>query len=120
MLTDEENISVRGLEQIKSIVDKMQDRQMRIQRYKSKKRNWDRQVSYRGRSKVAETRLRIKGRFISKEDQKSINKLLNYSGKQEDFFDQKKNLDIEKFDQRTHLFDYAKDPKCIPKKQILT
>ncbi|CAD8076962.1 unnamed protein product [Paramecium sonneborni] len=117
-LTDDENISNRGLEQIKTVMDKYQERQQKIQRYKNKRRNWERKISYSGRSQVAEQRLRIKGRFISKEDQQSIKKLI-CNKQQEDFYDKKHNLNIEKFHQHTKLFTYAEDPKMIPKKQIL-
>lgn len=42
------------------------DRNQKIEKYKSKKRNWKKKISYDCRKKVADTRLRIKGRFISK------------------------------------------------------
>lgn len=42
------------------------ERSMKIERYKNKKRNWQKKIAYDCRKKVADTRLRIKGRFISK------------------------------------------------------
>jgi hypothetical protein len=42
------------------------ERSLKIERYKNKKRNWAKKISYDCRKRVADTRLRIKGRFISK------------------------------------------------------
>lgn len=42
------------------------DRNQKIEKYKNKKRNWKKKISYDCRKKVADARLRIKGRFISK------------------------------------------------------
>ncbi|CAD8044296.1 unnamed protein product [Paramecium primaurelia] len=117
-LIDDENISNKGIEQMKTMMEKYSERQFKIQRYKNKRRNWDRKISYQARSQVAEQRLRIKGRFISKQDQQSIKKLINHK-KQEEFYDQKHNLNISKFQQHTKLFQYSSDPNKIPKKQIL-
>jgi hypothetical protein len=69
-------------------------RQISIQRYKSKRRNWFKRVAYECRKKVAEDRLRVKGRFISKQDQLNIAKLVPVA---ESVFDEKKNLDLRKF-----------------------
>ncbi len=53
---------------------------MKIQRYKNKKRIWNHPVSYSCRKRVADNRLRIKGRFISKKDTDQINALINSNG----------------------------------------
>jgi len=42
------------------------ERNLKIERYKNKKRNWNKKIAYDCRKRVADTRLRIKGRFISK------------------------------------------------------
>ena len=42
------------------------ERSLKIEKYKAKKRNWAKKISYDCRKRVADTRLRIKGRFISK------------------------------------------------------
>ena len=42
------------------------ERSLKIERYKNKKRNWQKKIAYDCRKRVADTRLRIKGRFISK------------------------------------------------------
>ena len=44
------------------------ERQYKIERYKNKRRNWIRKISYDCRKRVADSRLRVKGRFISKKD----------------------------------------------------
>lgn len=44
------------------------ERQFKIERYKNKRRNWIRKISYDCRKRVADARLRVKGRFISKKD----------------------------------------------------
>ena len=50
------------------------ERYAKIKRFKEKKlnRNWDKKIFYDCRKKVADKRLRIKGRFIRKEDQKKL------------------------------------------------
>lgn len=48
------------------------ERQVKIERYKAKKRNWKKKVAYTCRKQVAEKRLRIKGRFLSKEDSERL------------------------------------------------
>ena len=45
---------------------KRYERSLKIEKYKNKKRNWAKKISYDCRKRVADTRLRIKGRFISK------------------------------------------------------
>lgn len=42
------------------------ERSLKIEKYKNKKRNWMKKISYNCRKRVADSRLRIKGRFISK------------------------------------------------------
>eukprot|EP00744_Colponema_vietnamica_P001186 GILI01001990.1.p1 GENE.GILI01001990.1~~GILI01001990.1.p1 ORF type:complete len:389 (+),score=74.96 GILI01001990.1:121-1167(+) len=51
-----------------------EQRQLRIQKYleKKKRRNFDRKVSYDCRKRVADSRLRIKGRFVRKEEANAI------------------------------------------------
>jgi len=46
--------------------DKKSERLIKIQKYKNKKRVWEKKISYDCRKKVADSRMRIKGRFISK------------------------------------------------------
>lgn len=50
------------------------DRYLKVKRYldKRQKRIWMKKVSYSTRKDYAEKRIRIKGRFINKEDQKEI------------------------------------------------
>ena len=50
------------------------DRYLKVRRYleKRQKRIWMKKVSYSVRKDFADKRLRIKGRFIKKEDQKDI------------------------------------------------
>ena len=50
-------------------------------------------ISYDCRKKVADARLRIKGRFISKKDSEKINKLVD--GRQDEAFNGKNNLKCE-------------------------
>ena len=64
------------------------ERHFKIERYKNKKRNWIRKIAYDCRKRVADSRLRIKGRFISKKDSEKIQKLVG--GKQEEAFNEKK------------------------------
>lgn len=48
------------------------DRTQKIEKYKNKKRNWKKKISYDCRKKVADARMRIKGRFISKKVKVSL------------------------------------------------
>ena len=52
----------------------LQERYLKIKRYKEKKerRIWTKKIFYDCRKQVADKRLRIKGRFIRKEDQKKL------------------------------------------------
>jgi hypothetical protein len=91
-------------------------RQMSIQRYKSKRRTWGKKVAYECRKKVADDRLRVKGRFISKEDHENIVTLLPTDPKS--VFDGKNNLDLRKFQSKFKLFTRV-NPKRISKRTIL-
>lgn len=71
-------------------------------------------MAYECRKKVADDRLRVKGRFISKEDQDNIAKLVP----PEVVFDEKKNLDLKKFQRKLKLFAHV-NPKKISKDAIL-
>jgi len=48
----------------------VEERQRKIERYRAKKslRVWEKRINYNCRKQVADKRLRIKGRFISKEE----------------------------------------------------
>lgn len=48
------------------------ERAYKIERYKNKRRNWIRKISYDCRKRVADSRLRVKGRFISKKDTQTV------------------------------------------------
>lgn len=63
------------------------ERQHKIERYKAKKRNWLRKVNYSCRQTQAKGRLRIKGRFISRENEEHL--INKYD------FTQKKTIDPE-------------------------
>ncbi len=83
------------------------ERSLKIERYKNKKRNWQKKIAYDCRKRVADTRLRIKGRFISKKVtlptinlplniySKDSEKIQQLVGKQEEAFNDKKNLNLE-------------------------
>lgn len=53
---------------------KYTERQLKIQKYleKKRKRTWHKKISYSCRKKVADQRLRVKGRFISKKQADSL------------------------------------------------
>jgi hypothetical protein len=78
------------------------ERSLKIERYKNKKRNWAKKISYDCRKRVADTRLRIKGRFISKKDSEKIQQLV---GKQEDAFNEKKNLNLDYLTSKFNISD---------------
>ena len=54
-----------------------EERQTKLQRYREKKKNrvWSKKINYNCRKKVAENRLRIKGRFVTKEQAIVLQKL---------------------------------------------
>jgi hypothetical protein len=47
---------------------RLYERQIKIDRYRSKRRNWLKTVNYNTRKQQADRRIRIKGRFLSKQD----------------------------------------------------
>lgn len=55
----------------------LRERQKKIQRYTAKRdrRQWEKKISYDCRKVVADKRLRIKGRFIRKEEQMELLKM---------------------------------------------
>lgn len=82
------------------------ERSLKIERYKNKKRNWTKKIAYDCRKRVADTRLRIKGRFISKKDSEKIQQLV---GKQEDAFNDKKNLNLDYLTNRFNITGDAEE-----------
>lgn len=90
----EDNMLLSQAEMYNKIREKNRyERSLKIEKYKNKKRNWAKKISYDCRKRVADTRLRIKGRFISKKDTEKIVKLVD--GKQEEAFNEKKNLNLD-------------------------
>ncbi len=57
--------------------EKAYNRMICIQRYKNKKRIWNKKIQYKCRKEIADGRLRFKGRFISKNDQNDMFQLVN-------------------------------------------
>ena len=59
---------VRSLLKIKNLKEVKSTRRLKVERYleKRRKKTWDRKICYNCRQKVAEERLRIKGKFIKK------------------------------------------------------
>ena len=49
-------------------------RKQKIQRFKEKKsrRNWTKRITHEGRKKLSESRLRVKGRFVKKEEEENL------------------------------------------------
>lgn len=87
--------------ELREFYRKRLERQVKIERYKAKKRNWRKKVAYVCRKKVAEKRLRIKGRFLSKEDSKRLVALYGddahlHLDEVDKFVDTHNNLNIER------------------------
>lgn len=59
---------VKGLLMVKDNTDIKSVRRLKVERYLEKRRSktWNRKICYNCRQKVAEERLRIKGKFIKK------------------------------------------------------
>ena len=70
IIINNNNISESEQQKLKDI-SKL-ERSIKIERYKNKRRNWIRKIAYDCRKRVADSRLRIKGRFISKKDCEKI------------------------------------------------
>lgn len=60
----------------------LQERFQKIQSYRKRRdcRQWDKKVSYDCRKVVADNRIRVKGRFIKKEDQNKMKQILEEAG----------------------------------------
>eukprot|EP01017_Pseudomicrothorax_dubius_P051474 TRINITY_DN9914_c0_g1_i5.p1 TRINITY_DN9914_c0_g1~~TRINITY_DN9914_c0_g1_i5.p1 ORF type:complete len:181 (+),score=49.02 TRINITY_DN9914_c0_g1_i5:65-607(+) len=69
------------------------ERKAKIERYKKKKREWKKKISYDCRKRVADSRKRIKGRFISKKESEKIEDLFGVVTDR--IYNDKKNLKIE-------------------------
>lgn len=75
---------------------------MCIERYKNKNRYWRKKVQYEQRKEVADNRLRISGRFISRKDKEAMDTLLGEVGVKE-VFEKKHNLDVQKLQHKVKL-----------------
>lgn len=92
---------------------------MCIQRYKNKRRNWAKLVSYDCRKKIAENRVRIGGRFIPKEVENNITEIMKAkSSNREEIYDDKNNLDLQKLQKTIKLFSTSKNIHKISKKVL--
>ena len=51
----------------------VEERKVKLEKYKEKQRSFAKRVSYDCRKKVAYTRLRVKGRFVAKDKAQLVN-----------------------------------------------
>eukprot|EP01017_Pseudomicrothorax_dubius_P030864 TRINITY_DN3880_c0_g1_i3.p1 TRINITY_DN3880_c0_g1~~TRINITY_DN3880_c0_g1_i3.p1 ORF type:complete len:490 (-),score=90.36 TRINITY_DN3880_c0_g1_i3:65-1534(-) len=69
------------------------ERKAKIERYKQKRRIWLKKIAYDCRKRVADSRMRIKGRFISKKETENIEKI--FGNEADKLYNDKKNLKLD-------------------------